>query len=39
MSDRLRVFNPRYAEAEGALLEPFRHLHTELYGNRGGLIR
>ncbi|MDA1277464.1 MAG: hypothetical protein O2960_25975 [Verrucomicrobia bacterium] len=27
-------FNPRYAEAEDALLEKFRHLHTDIYGNR-----
>jgi type I restriction enzyme, R subunit len=31
---KLRKFNPRYAEAEGALLGPFRHLHTDIYGNR-----
>jgi hypothetical protein len=27
-----------YAEAEGALLGAFRHLHTDIYGNRGKLI-
>ena len=27
-------FNPRYAEAEGALPGKFRHLHTDIYGNR-----
>lgn len=27
-------FNPSYAEAEGALLGQFRHLHTDIYGNR-----
>ena len=32
---QLRTFNPRYTEAEGALLEQFRHLHTDIYGNRG----
>ncbi len=32
---KLREFNPRYAEAEGALLGQFRHLHTDIYGNRG----
>ena len=32
---QLRTFNPRYAEAVGALLEQFRHLHTDIYGNRG----
>jgi type I restriction enzyme R subunit len=31
---QLRTFNPRYAEAEGALLGQFRHLHTDIYGNR-----
>ncbi|MEF8748137.1 MAG: hypothetical protein V5B31_09970 [Candidatus Accumulibacter propinquus] len=35
---KLREFNPLYAEAEGALLGQFRHLHTDIYGNRGGLI-
>lgn len=31
---KVRTFNPRYAEAEGALLGQFRHLHTDIYGNR-----
>ncbi|MFZ1573719.1 MAG: HsdR family type I site-specific deoxyribonuclease, partial [Chromatiaceae bacterium] len=31
---RVREFNPRYAEAKGALLGLFRHLHTDIYGNR-----
>jgi type I restriction enzyme R subunit len=31
---QLRTFNPRYAEADGALLGRFRHLHTDIYGNR-----
>ena len=31
---RAREFNPRYAEGEGALLGEFRHLHTDIYGNR-----
>ena len=31
---KVREFNPRYAEAEGALLGAFRHLHTDIYGNR-----
>ena len=30
----VREFNPRYADAEGALLGQFRHLHTDIYGNR-----
>ena len=35
---KLREFNPRYAEGLGALLGQFRHLHTDIYANRGGLI-
>lgn len=31
---KVREFNPRYAEAEGALLGQFRHLHADIYGNR-----
>ena len=31
---KLREFNPRYAEAASALLGQFRHLHTDIYGNR-----
>ena len=31
---KVREFNPRYAEAEGALLTQFRHLHTNIHGNR-----
>ena len=31
---RVREFNPRYADAEDALLGQFRHLHTDIYGNR-----
>jgi len=31
---KLREFNPRYADAEGALLGQFRHLHADIYGNR-----
>ncbi len=30
---KVREFNPRDAEAEGALLGQFRHLHTDIYGN------
>jgi type I restriction enzyme R subunit len=29
----VREFNPRYAEAEGALLGRLRHLHTDIYGH------
>ena len=31
---KVREFNPRYAEAEGSLLGKFRHLHSDIYGNR-----
>ncbi|MGB4333464.1 MAG: HsdR family type I site-specific deoxyribonuclease [Chromatiaceae bacterium] len=31
---KVREFNPRYAEAKGALLGQLRHLHTDIYGNR-----
>ena len=31
---KVREFNPRYTEAEGALLGQFRHLHADIYGNR-----
>ncbi len=31
---KVREFNPRYVEAEGALLGHFRHLHPDIYGNR-----
>ena len=36
---KVREFNPRYAEAEGALLGQFRHFDTDIYGNRGRLIQ
>ena len=38
LAAKVQEYNPRYAEAEGALLGQFRHLHTDLYGNRGRLI-
>ena len=31
---KVREFNPRYAEAVGALLGRFHHLHTNIHGNR-----
>ena len=34
LDTKVREFNPRYAEAEGALLGKFRHLHPDIYGNR-----
>jgi len=35
----VREFNPRYAEAEGALLGQFRHFNTDIYGNRSEPIQ
>jgi type I restriction enzyme R subunit len=29
----VREFNPRYAQAEGALLGKLSHFHTDIYGN------
>ncbi len=34
LNTKVREFNPRYAEAAGALLGQFRHLHTDIHGNR-----
>ncbi len=34
LDTKVRAFNPRYSEAEGALLGKFRHLHADIYGNR-----
>jgi type I restriction enzyme R subunit len=31
---KVREFNPHYTEPEGVLLGQFRHLHTDIYGNR-----
>jgi type I restriction enzyme R subunit len=31
---KIRELNPRYAEAVGASLGQFRHLHSDIYGNR-----
>ncbi len=31
---KVRQFNPRYTETAGVLLGRFRHLHTDIYGNR-----
>jgi len=31
---KVREFNPRYAEAKGSVIGRFRHLHTDIYGNR-----
>ena len=36
---KLREFNPRYAEAKGTLLRQFRHLHTDIHGNRVSRFR
>ncbi len=34
LNAKVRVFNPRYAEAEGALLGQFRNLHTAIRSNQ-----
>jgi len=34
LDTKIREFNPRYTEAKGALLGQFRHLHTDINGNR-----
>ena len=34
LDTKVREFNLRYVEAKGALLGQFRHLHTDIYGNR-----
>jgi len=30
---KIRQFNPRYSDAEGAILGRFRHLHADIHGN------
>lgn len=34
LDKKVRTFNPRYSDAKGALIGKFRHLHTDIYGNR-----
>jgi type I restriction enzyme, R subunit len=34
LDSKIRQFNPRYSDSEGAILGKFRHLHTDIYGNR-----
>ena len=34
LETKIREFNPRYAEAEGALLGTFGRLNTNIHGNR-----
>jgi type I restriction enzyme R subunit len=34
LDTKVREISPRYADAAGALLGQFRHLHTDIYGNR-----
>jgi type I restriction enzyme R subunit len=34
LDTKVRKFNPHYTEPVGALLGQFRHLHTDIYGNR-----
>lgn len=39
LDTKVREFNSRYAEAEGALLGQFRHLPADINGNRGEPIK
>jgi type I restriction enzyme R subunit len=34
LDTQIRAFNPRYTETEGALPCKFRHLHSDIQGNR-----
>ena len=34
LNTNVREFNPRYTEADGSLPGLFRHLHSDIYGNR-----
>lgn len=34
LDEKVRLFNPRYSDAAGALTGKFRHLHADIYGNR-----
>jgi type I restriction enzyme R subunit len=34
LDSKVRELNPIYSDAEGALLGSFKHLHTDIYGNR-----
>lgn len=34
LNNKVRELNPRYTEAAGTLSSLFRHLHTDIYGNR-----
>ena len=34
LDTKVRQFNPRYSDAEGALFGKFRHFHADIYGNR-----
>ena len=31
---QIRAFNPKYKEAEGALVGQFQRFHADIYGNR-----
>src|SRR5260221_11378486 len=31
---QVRIFNPKYKEAEGALIGEFQRFHADIYGNR-----
>jgi type I restriction enzyme, R subunit len=34
LHSQIRAFNPKYKEAEGALIGEFQRLHSDIYGNR-----
>lgn len=34
LDSKVREFNPLYSDAEGALIGVFKHLHTDIHGNR-----
>jgi type I restriction enzyme, R subunit len=34
LHSQVRLFNPKYKEAEGALVGEFQRLHSDIYGNR-----
>lgn len=34
LDSKIRQFNPRYSDAKGAILGKFRHLHSDIFGNR-----
>ena len=34
LHSQVRAFNPKYKEAEGALVGEFQRFHSDIYGNR-----